>query len=141
MKTAKGTTYKSLQQKALGMLRRRKMYDAQLGNVMNQQFNIDQVKFTSESIQDTINVYGALKEATEVQKQEMKKLDIDKLEDMQDDLADLMADQEEIQEVMARSYNVEYDESELMDELNELDEEIVNEQLDEGLNVPSYLPA
>ena len=28
MKTAKGTTYKSLQQKALGVLRRRKMYDA-----------------------------------------------------------------------------------------------------------------
>lgn len=33
-----------------------------------------------------------MKDATEVQKQEMKKLDLDKLEDMQDDLADLMAD-------------------------------------------------
>jgi charged multivesicular body protein 5 len=43
MKTAKGATYKSLQQKALGILRRRKMYDAQLGNLMNQQFNVDQV--------------------------------------------------------------------------------------------------
>ncbi len=41
---------------------------------------------------------------------------------------------------MTRSYNVEYDESELMDELNELDEDIVNEQLEEGLNVPSYIP-
>ena len=39
----------------------------------------------------------------------------------------MMAEQEEIQEVMSRSYAVEYDESELMDELNELDEEIVNE--------------
>lgn len=42
---------------------------------------------------------------------------------------------------MSRSYQVEYDESELMDELNELDEEIVNEQLgDHTLNVPSYVP-
>ena len=41
---------------------------------------------------------------------------------------------------MGRSYNVEYDESELMDELNELDEDIVNEQLGDGLNVPSYIP-
>ena len=41
LKTAKGTTRKSLQQKALGVLRRRKMYDAQLGNIMNQQFNVD----------------------------------------------------------------------------------------------------
>ena len=57
----------------------------------------------------------------------MKKLDLDKMEDLYDDLADLMADQEEIQEVMSRSYQVEYNESELMDELNELDEEIINE--------------
>lgn len=41
---------------------------------------------------------------------------------------------------MTRSYNVEYDESELMDELNELDEEIVNEQLNGELDVPSYVP-
>ena len=57
----------------------------------------------------------------------MKNLDMDKMEDLYDDLADLMADQEEIQDVMSRSYQVEYDESELMNELNELDEEIVNE--------------
>lgn len=41
MKTAKGMGYKSLQQKAMGILRRRKMYDAQLSNIMNQQFNVD----------------------------------------------------------------------------------------------------
>ena len=70
---------------------------------------------------------SALKEATEVQKNQMKALDMDKLEDLYDDLADLMADQQEIQEVMARSYAVEFNESELMDELAELDEEIINE--------------
>lgn len=70
----------------------------------------------------------------------MKKLDMDKMEDLFDDLADMMADQEEIQEIMSRSYQVQYDESELMDELAELDEEIVNEQLSDGLNVPGYIP-
>lgn len=84
---------------------------------------------------------SALKEATEVQKQQMKALDMDKLEDLYDDLADLMADQQEIQEVMTRSYAVEFNESELMDELAELDEEIINEQLGDGLNVPSYVPS
>ena len=54
MKTAKGTTYKNLQQKALQILRRKKMYDSQLGNIMNQQFNIEQVNFASQTIQDTI---------------------------------------------------------------------------------------
>ena len=42
---------------------------------------------------------------------------------------------------MSRSYSVEYDESELLDELAELDSEIVNEQLSDGLHVPSYVPA
>lgn len=41
---------------------------------------------------------------------------------------------------MGRSYNVEYDESELMNELAELDEEIVSEQLSNGFGVPSYVP-
>eukprot|EP00347_Sterkiella_histriomuscorum_P002692 403367174 len=140
MKTAKGMSYKSLQQKALAVLRRRKMYDVQLGNLMNQQFNIDQVQFTSETITNTIETFAALKEATTVQQQEMKKLNMDQMEDLFDDLADMMADQQEIQEVMSRSYQVEYDESELMNELNELDEEIINEQLGAGLNVPSYVP-
>ena len=37
------------------LLKRRKMYDTQLGHVQNQQFNIDQVAFNAESIQDTLN--------------------------------------------------------------------------------------
>ena len=42
------------------------MYDAQLGNVQNQQFNVDQVKFNSETIQDTVETMNALKAANAV---------------------------------------------------------------------------
>ena len=63
MKTARGAGLNSLKQRALQVLRRRKMYDQQLGAVMNQQFNIDQVAFAQESIQDTMNTVSALKEA------------------------------------------------------------------------------
>ena len=44
----------------------------------------------------TIETVAALKEATVVQQAEMKKLDMNKMEDLFDDLADMMADQEEI---------------------------------------------
>ena len=67
MKTAKGMSYKSLQQKALAVLRRRKMYDVQLGNVMNQQFNVDQVQFTSETITNTIETVS-IKRIDKIQK-------------------------------------------------------------------------
>ena len=75
----------------------------------------------------------------------MAKLDIDKLEDLQEDMADMMADQEEVQEVLGRDYALDsYNEGELMQELDELDEDIVNEKL-EGASVgtskvPSYIP-
>ena len=62
------------------------------------------------------------------------------MEDLFDDMADMMADMEEVNEVMGRAYNCEFDEGELMGELDELDEELAAEQLDEGLGVPNYVP-
>ena len=92
-----------------------------------QSFNVDQVAFASESVQDTLNTVAAMKEANKAQKQQMAKFDFDQVEDMFDDMADMMADQEEIQEMMGRNFGVEFDEAELMDELAELDEEIIGE--------------
>jgi len=42
--------------------------------------------------------------------------------------------------MMGRNFAVDYDEGELMDELNELDEELIGDQLQEGLGLPSYVP-
>ena len=41
--------------------------------------------------------------------------------------------------MMGRNFGVEFDEAELMDELNELDEELISDQLNEGA-MPSYIP-
>ena len=73
-------------------------------------------------------------------KAEAAKLDLDNIEDLYDDMAEMMADMEEVQEVMGRTYNCEFDEEGLMDELNELDEEIASEQLGMGNAAPSYIP-
>lgn len=43
--------------------------------------------------------------------------------------------------MMGRNFGCEYDENDLMQELNELDEEIIGDQLNEGLGLPSYIPA
>jgi hypothetical protein len=43
-------------QRCVNVLRKRKQYDNQLKNYMNQQFTLDQVAFTSESIQNTIEM-------------------------------------------------------------------------------------
>ena len=77
-----------------------------------------------------------MKSAAVVQKQQMKAFNMDEVEDLFDDMADLMADQEDIQEMMGRNFGVEYDESELMGELAELDQEL----MDEELSLPTYIP-
>ena len=116
------------------------MYDQQLTHVMNQQFNVDQVAFTQESIATTINTMTALKAANDVQKQQMKALDMDQMEDIFDDMADMMADMEEVNECMGRAYNCDFDENELLGELDELDQELAEEQFNDGLGIPSYVP-
>ena len=55
MAVAKGSRLAQLKQKAMMILKRRKMYENQSNQLMNQQFNIDSVAFASESMQDTIN--------------------------------------------------------------------------------------
>ena len=71
----------------------------------------------------------------------MKDFDMDKMEDLFDDMQEMMEEQEEIQEIMGRDFAVgDFDENTLMDELNELDEELAEEQLSTGLGVPSYIP-
>ena len=141
MATAKGTRLNSLKQKALMVLRRRKMYETQLNNVMNQQFNVDQMAFAAESIQTTVNTVQAMKVGVQAQQEFMKGFNFGQMEDMMDDMKDLMADMEEINEVMNRDFGVEFDEAALMGELDELEEELAIESLNEGLGIPSYLPA
>ena len=134
MKKQTGLAYKSSKQKALTILKRRKMYEAQLNSVLNQQFNIDQVQFTSESIQGTLDMAAGMKQATLAQKQLMKGMNLDNLEDLHDEMQDMMEDQEEIQEILGRDYAMgeDYDEEEIEAELEALDGEIVSEKLDEN---------
>ena len=85
---------------------------------------------------------AALKSANVAQKAMMKDFDLDKMEDLFDDMQEMMEEQEEIQEIMGRNFMVgDFDEAGLMDELNELDEELAEEQLSTGLGIPSYIPA
>jgi len=64
-----------------------------------------------------------MQQAAKEMKKQYKNIDIDKVERLQDDMFDMMADANEIQEVLSRSYETpEYiDEDDVMDELNALE--------------------
>uniref|UniRef100_A0A6T7UQX8 Charged multivesicular body protein 5 n=1 Tax=Pyramimonas obovata TaxID=1411642 RepID=A0A6T7UQX8_9CHLO len=103
-----GPAQEAAKQRALRVLRQKKMYEGQRGQLYDQQFNIEQVAFAQESMKDTADQVKAMRGATAHLKQAFKSkdLDVDKIEAMQDEMADLMDMNTEIQESLARQYAV-----------------------------------
>lgn len=65
------------------------MYEQQRDQMMNQQFNIDQTSFAIETIKSTQTTVAAMKEASKTLKKEQKKINLNDLENMQDDMEGL----------------------------------------------------
>merc|ERR1719265_2624902 len=85
---------------------------------MNQQFNIDQIKMAQEGLKETADTVTAMKGANKELKKQFKSIKIDQVEDLQDDMADLLEQAEEVQATLGRSYNTDdIDEDDLEAEL------------------------
>jgi len=122
-------------QRAMQAMKRKKMYEAQRDQMMNQSFNMEQTQFTSQTIQDTHLQIKAIKGANAAMKQQFQELDIGEIEDLQDDLQEMLDEANEIQEIMSRSYEMPYD----VDEAD-LEQELMGLELDIGEEeIPSYL--
>lgn len=143
-RTRPGPTQDSYKRRALQILKQKRMFEGQREQLYQQQFNLEQVAFTTESMQDTVHTVQALKHANKEIKTQMKQkeFDIGKIEKLQDEMADLMDAQNDIQEALGRTYDVpdELDEADLMAELDGLEADLVNEKTtaDQGA-VPSYM--
>jgi len=142
LKTARGSSQTMYKQRAMQMLKKRNMYMSQLQTLQGTQFNVEQMKFATESVQDTLNTVSAMKEAAKIQKQQMKQVKIGEIDSMMDDIADLQLDAEEVNDIMSRDYSSNVvDEDELEAELAELDNEGLLDELDSGsISVPSGMP-
>lgn len=132
--------------RALQALKRKKMLEQQRNQIMGTQFNIEAMAFQQENMQTTMETVGAMKAGAETMKEQMGKFDIDDLAEMQDDMADMMMDMEEINEMMSRNYTLDgMDDATLDDEFAALEEEMKMEEFDSmmtgGTTVPSYLPS
>lgn len=139
-----GPSQDSAKKRALTILKQKRMYEGQRDQLYQQQFNLDQVAFTTESVKDTVTTVQAMKGAHKELKTAMKQkeFNIDKIEKMQDDMADLMDMQTDINEALGRTYDVpdEIDETDLMDELDALEADLALEaDTNTAEGVPSYL--
>eukprot|EP00922_Rhytidocystis_sp_ex-Travisia-forbesii_P029146 GHVS01042687.1.p1 GENE.GHVS01042687.1~~GHVS01042687.1.p1 ORF type:complete len:149 (+),score=35.17 GHVS01042687.1:167-613(+) len=69
-----------VKQRAMGILRRKKMYEAQRDQLMGTQLNLDQSQFATEQLQTTALTVEAMKTASQHLKAEYKKMNIDDVE-------------------------------------------------------------
>merc|ERR1719183_557383 len=91
---------------------------------MQQQFNIEQVTFAQEGLKETASTVSAMKDANKALKKQFKAININQVEDMQDDMADLLEQAEEVQNAMGRSYNTDdIDEADLEAELAAMEDD------------------
>jgi len=130
-----GPGKRSVTQRALAVLKQKKMYEAQLDQLTQQTFNMESAAMTTDNLRNTMATVDAMRTANKELRKQYGKLDIDKIDAMHDELSDLLEQANEIQETMGRSYGVpdEIDEADLEAELDALSQEVEEEA------TPSYL--
>lgn len=133
---------KTLQKRAMEILKRKRMYEGQRDMIAGQAFNIDQTSFGIESAKANVQTVAAMKAANQELKKTLKKdLNVDDVEDLADDMADLMEDFNEINEALGRNFATpdDLDETDLDAELEMLEDELEEDALGEVDATPSYL--
>jgi len=142
-RTRAGTPgHTALKQKALRVLQRRKAYEAQRERIEAQAWNMEQARDMGDSLRNVAATVDALQTANKELRKTYGRIDVDRIERLQDDMADLLDAGNVIQESLARGYDVpdDVDEAELDAELDAFGLELEMEREAEAAgNVPAFL--
>jgi charged multivesicular body protein 5 len=138
----RGAAQDAAKKRAIGILRQKKLYEAQLDQLTQQSFNMEQANLTTENMRNTMTTVTAMTSANKAMKKQYGKIDITKIERLQDEMSDLIESANELSEVMGRNvYDVGdgIDDAELEAELEALAEEGFGQMEAEHGGMPSYL--
>ncbi|KAK9832560.1 hypothetical protein WJX84_002843 [Apatococcus fuscideae] len=92
IKRARGPAAEAAKRRALQVLKQKRMLETQREQLYNQQMNMEQTSFAVQNMQDNISQVRAMKAANKDLKGafKSKELNIDNIEKMNDDMADMM---------------------------------------------------
>jgi len=130
----------AIKQKALKVLQQRKMYEGQRDQLQQQSWNMEQAGMMQDNLKNTMITVDAMKTTTKELKKQYGKINVDKIERLQDEMADLMDMGNDIQDSISRSYDIpeDVDEEELDAELEALGEEVALEGHGES-ELPAFM--
>ncbi|CAD7082887.1 unnamed protein product [Hermetia illucens] len=124
-KMREGPSKNAVKQKAMRILKQKKAFEQQVESLRNQSFNMEQANYAAQTLKDTQNTVNAMKDGVKQMKNEFKKINIENIEDIHDDIADMLEQADEVQETLGRTYGMpEIDDDELEAELDALGDEI-----------------
>ncbi|KAI8923896.1 Snf7-domain-containing protein [Entophlyctis helioformis] len=131
----------AVKQKAMRVLKQKKLYEGQRDTLMQQTFNMEQAAMATENLKNTMVTLDAMQSANKALRQQYKAVNLDKIEKMQDDLEDLLEQANEVQETLGRSYGLpdDIDEADLEAELDALGDDMTMDELGLGEDTPAYL--
>jgi len=113
------------------------MYEAQMEQLMQQSFNMEQSIMATDNLRNTMATVDAPQQSNKDLKRTYKNVSVDRIERIQDEMEDLLEQSGALQETLSRSYAMpeDIDEEELEAELEALEEE----PLEQESEMPSYL--
>ncbi|TPX53686.1 hypothetical protein PhCBS80983_g06235 [Powellomyces hirtus] len=131
-----GPAKEAVKQKAMRILKQKKLYEGQRDQLVQQSFNMEQGNMAMDNLKNTLVTVDAMQLANKELKGQYKKINLDKIEKIQDEMEDLLEQASDLQETMARSYGLPdgIDEDDLEAELDALGDELMEDEAE-----PSYL--
>ncbi|KAI5863552.1 hypothetical protein GGS23DRAFT_567551 [Durotheca rogersii] len=140
-KMREGPGKAALKAKALRVLQRRKQYEAQRDQLQGQVWNMEQAQALQDNLAGVMTTVDAMQTTQKELRRQYGKVDLDRIDRLQDDMADLLDVGNEIQESLSRGYELpdDVDEAELDAELELLGADLEHEAgLDAGA-VPDFM--
>jgi len=132
LKEAKARNKKGDKKGALYRLKKKKLLEKELQSLCDKKLNLERNIIALDSAIVNQNMMGTMSAVKNTLAAEMKKADVDKVDEVMDDMADLMDQQNEINEALGNPMGEDYDEDELADELADLEDEIELEDQEEN---------
>ena len=127
-------------QKAISCLRQKKNLEKMNENLDKQRSNLEYQLYQMESLSMNSQVVSTMKGVNTVIKNFEKNINIDKVDDLHDDLQESIQSAVDITNAISQPLNPNIDDDELSAELDEMDQEELNEQLLNVDNAELILP-
>lgn len=124
-------------QKAMRLLKRKKMYQAHMNNLENTQMAVEGAAMDVDIMRDNMAIVQTMKATVDTQKAMMHAMGgVDSMYDIMDDMQEIKDQQEEFNEEMQRNYDVDVGDAELNEEIDELDYQMRMEMDGQNMQVP-----